>query len=135
MNSVRLIKRYQNRKLYDVESSKYITLEELAKIVRSGEEFIIRDNTTQLDITYSTLLQLIFDNEKRCTEPENSEILKRVIRSKTGSLGGYIKFLEMITAIGSHDSEERGRTHRPVASELAAKKPQQSSFESQDTLN
>jgi len=61
----RTIKRYSNRKLYDTESSKYVTLEEIAQMVKAGEEIVIIDNKTKDDLTAVTLTQIIYEEEKR----------------------------------------------------------------------
>jgi polyhydroxyalkanoate synthesis repressor PhaR len=107
MKNVRIIKRYQNRKLYDTHQSCYVTLEEIAQIIRDGHEIQVIDNKTKRDITYSTQIQLLFDQEKKSKRPENTELLKRVIRSESGVLTGYIKSLEEKLGIGNHAAEEK----------------------------
>lgn len=94
MKDVRIIKRYQNRKLYDTFQSCYVTLEEIAQIVREGNEIQVIDNKTKNDITYMTQIQLLFDQERKSTKPGDTELLKRVIRAEEGTLTGYIKGLE-----------------------------------------
>jgi polyhydroxyalkanoate synthesis repressor PhaR len=61
----RVIKRYSNRKLYDTVSSKYVTLEEIAQMVKAGEELSIIDNRSKDDLTAVTLAQIIYEEEKR----------------------------------------------------------------------
>lgn len=94
MKDVRIIKRYQNRKLYDTFQSCYVTLEEIAQIVREGHEIQVIDNKSKNDITYMTQIQLLFDQERKSLKPGNTELLKRVIRSEEGTLTGYIGSLE-----------------------------------------
>ena len=94
MKDVRNIKRYQNRKLYDTFQSCYVTLEEIAQIVREGNEIQVIDNKTKNDITYQTQIQLLFDQEKKSGRPGNTELLKRVIRSEEGTFTGYIASIE-----------------------------------------
>jgi len=94
MNDTRIIKRYQNRKLYDTHQSCYVTLEEIAQIMREGNEIQVIDNKTKNDITYITQIQLLFDQERKSTKSGNVELLKRVIRSSEGTLTGYIRTLE-----------------------------------------
>lgn len=94
MNDVRIIKRYQNRKLYDTHQSCYVTLEEIAQIIREGHEIQVIDNKTKNDITYMTQIQLLFDQEKKSTRPGDVELLKRVIRSEEGTFTGHIRALE-----------------------------------------
>ncbi|MAF78627.1 MAG: regulator for granula-associated protein [Halobacteriovoraceae bacterium] len=98
MNDVRIIKRYQNRKLYDTHQSCYVTLEEIAQIIREGHEIQVIDNKTKNDITYTTQIQLLFDQEKKSTKAGDTELLKRVIRSTEGTFTGYIRGLEGIEA-------------------------------------
>jgi polyhydroxyalkanoate synthesis repressor PhaR len=94
MKDVRIIKRYQNRKLYDTFQSCYVTLEEISQIVREGNEIQVIDNKTKNDITYTTQLQLLADQERKSLKAGDTELLKRVIRSEEGTLTGYIRGLE-----------------------------------------
>ncbi|MCB9061953.1 MAG: polyhydroxyalkanoate synthesis regulator DNA-binding domain-containing protein [Halobacteriovoraceae bacterium] len=94
MKEVRTIKRYQNRKLYDTHQSCYVTLEEIAQIIREGNEIQVIDNKTKNDITYMTQIQLLFDQEKKSTKAGDVELLKRVIRSEEGTFTGHIRALE-----------------------------------------
>jgi polyhydroxyalkanoate synthesis repressor PhaR len=105
--NVRVIKRYQNRKLYDTRQSCYVTLEEISQIIRDGHEIKVIDNKTKRDITYSTQIQLLFDQEKKSKDVENTQMLKRVIRSESGVFSGYIKQLEQSLKIGDHKNEEK----------------------------
>ncbi len=94
MNDVRIIKRYQNRKLYDTHQSCYVTLEEIAQIIREGHEIQVIDNKTKNDITYTTQIQLLFDQERKSTKAGDTNLLKRVIRCTEGTFTGYIRGLE-----------------------------------------
>ena len=98
MTEARIIKRYQNRKLYDTHQSCYVTLEEIAQIIREGHEIQVIDNKTKNDITYITQIQLLFDQEKKSTRAGDVELLKRVIRGNEGTFTGYIRQLEGIEA-------------------------------------
>lgn len=98
MTEARIIKRYQNRKLYDTHQSCYVTLEEIAQIIREGHEIQVIDNKTKNDITYITQIQLLFDQEKKSTKAGDVELLKRVIRGTEGTFTGYIRGLEGIEA-------------------------------------
>jgi polyhydroxyalkanoate synthesis repressor PhaR len=62
---MRLIRRYGNRKLYDTRESRYVTLEQLAQLVRQGEEIRVVDANTDRDLTSVKLAQIIFEEEKR----------------------------------------------------------------------
>lgn len=61
---MRLIKRYSNRKLYDTESSTYVTLEDVEEMVREGEQVRIVDNSTGDDITSATLAHIVLEQQK-----------------------------------------------------------------------
>ena len=61
----KIVKRYSNRKLYDTERSKYVTLDEIARMIKAGEEVTIIDNETKEDLTSVTLTQIIYEEEKR----------------------------------------------------------------------
>ncbi|MEW5985913.1 MAG: polyhydroxyalkanoate synthesis regulator DNA-binding domain-containing protein [Chloroflexota bacterium] len=60
-----IIKRYPNRKLYDTEAKRYITLEEMAALIRQGQEVQVVDYATGEDLTTLTLTQIIFEQEKK----------------------------------------------------------------------
>jgi len=60
-----VIKRYANRKLYDTSSGRYVTLEEIGAAIQRGEEISIVDHTTGADLTALTLVQVIFEREKK----------------------------------------------------------------------
>jgi polyhydroxyalkanoate synthesis repressor PhaR len=65
MPETRIIKRYANRKLYDTEFSSYVTLEQIAELIRQGVDVQIVDNTSKEDLTSVTLAQIIFEEEKK----------------------------------------------------------------------
>lgn len=75
----RLIKKYKNRRLYDTETSQYITLEQLQSYVTQGLEFKVEDSETAKDLTNSILLQIIVEMEAGPTQFLSSEILKQII--------------------------------------------------------
>ena len=59
------IKKYANRRLYNTGTSTYVTLEDLAAMVKSGEDFVVYDAKTGEDITRSVLAQIIFEQENK----------------------------------------------------------------------
>lgn len=60
-----IIKRYPNRKLYNTETKRYITLEGIADLIRSGQDVQVVDNANGEDLTAITLSQIIFEQEKK----------------------------------------------------------------------
>jgi polyhydroxyalkanoate synthesis repressor PhaR len=75
----KIIKRYTNRKLYDTVESRYVTLDEIAEMVKAGTEVRIIDNRTKEDLTSVTLAQIIFEEEKK-TSKMSLRTLKDLIR-------------------------------------------------------
>jgi polyhydroxyalkanoate synthesis repressor PhaR len=65
MAETRIIKRYANRKLYDTEHSRYVTLDQISEMIRAGDDVKIVDNKTKEDLTTVTLAQIIFEEEKK----------------------------------------------------------------------
>ncbi|MBI4590304.1 MAG: transcriptional regulator [Candidatus Rokubacteria bacterium] len=59
-----VIKRYSNRKLYDTQESRYVTLEELEEMIRAGKEIRVLDAATGEDLTSVTLAQILLENER-----------------------------------------------------------------------
>jgi polyhydroxyalkanoate synthesis repressor PhaR len=75
----KVIKRYTNRKLYDTVESRYVTLDEIAEMIKAGAEVKIIDNRTKEDLTSVTLAQIIFEEEKK-TSKVSLEMLRDLIR-------------------------------------------------------
>src|SRR3982750_3572967 len=65
MPETRIIKRYANRKLYDTEHSRYVTLDQISEMIRNGDDVKIVDNKSKEDLTSVTLAQIIFEEEKK----------------------------------------------------------------------
>jgi polyhydroxyalkanoate synthesis repressor PhaR len=75
------IKRYSNRKLYDSEAGEYVTLEDIAGYVRRGEDVSIVDHASGRDLTSVTLMQVLFQEEKKIGELLPEVVLTRLIRT------------------------------------------------------
>src|SRR5438309_11740795 len=67
MAETRVVKRYANRKLYDTQRSRYVTLDQIAEMIRTGEDVKIIDNNSKEDLTAITLAQIIFEEEKKAS--------------------------------------------------------------------
>jgi polyhydroxyalkanoate synthesis repressor PhaR len=78
---VRLIKRYESRKLYDTEESRYVSLDEMAEWIRGGQEVRVVDNASGADVTAQTLTQIILDEGRRGTSFLPSELLHELVRA------------------------------------------------------
>lgn len=83
-----LVKKYPNRRLYDTRSSRYITLDDLAKTVRTGEDVSVQDAQNGRDITQETLTQIILDRNGGKLLP--ASLLLRLIRLDDAALGEFL---------------------------------------------
>jgi polyhydroxyalkanoate synthesis repressor PhaR len=98
----RLIKRYGNRKLYDTEDSRYVTLEAIAALVRQGEEVRVVDNDTGEDLTAVTFAQIILEEERKKTGLLPLPILRKIIQQGEATLQDLTSRIESgMEAIGS----------------------------------
>ena len=89
------IKKYANRRLYDTESSAYITLDRLAEMVREGREFEVVDAKSGEDITRHVLTQIIVDEEARGSTMLPVNFLKQLIGLYGNSMQGVVpQYLE-----------------------------------------
>jgi len=84
------IKKYANRRLYDTESSTYITLDRLAQMVREGREFEVVDAKSGEDITRHVLTQIIVDEESRGTTMLPINFLKQLIGLYGNSMQNFV---------------------------------------------
>ena len=92
-NRVKIIKRYQNRKLYDTQQSCYVTLDDISKMIRANEEVMVIDNKTKNDITAATLTQIIFEAEKKAAQYAPLYTLREIIQNANGSISSYLSKL------------------------------------------
>jgi polyhydroxyalkanoate synthesis repressor PhaR len=91
----RVIKKYPNRRLYDTDTSSYITLAEIKQLVMNSEPFVVRDAKTGDDLTRSILLQIILEEESQGTPMFTAPVLANIIRfyghTMQGFMGGYLE--------------------------------------------
>lgn len=90
MEKAKIIKRYQNRKLYDTDASCYVTLDEIAEMIQQDEEVTVVDNRNQKDITAATLTQIIFEKQKKSDSPIPISTLRHIIRQGDGSFSSFL---------------------------------------------
>lgn len=86
----KVIKRYTNRKLYDTVESRYVTLDEIAEMVKAGVEVKIIDNRTKEDLTSVTLAQIVFEEEKKKSQMP-LDVLREIIRRPGDTLSDFFK--------------------------------------------
>jgi len=87
---VRVIKKYPNRRLYDTDTSSYITLAEVKALVMDNEPFVVRDAKTNDDLTRSILLQIILEEETAGVPIFSEQILANIIRFYGHSMQDYM---------------------------------------------
>ena len=85
------IKKYANRKLYDSTDKKYVSMDTLSKLIRSGEEISIIDNETGEDLTASIVSSLIARNKSEDNKSVSSGLLIQIFRKGGGALTDYAK--------------------------------------------
>jgi polyhydroxyalkanoate synthesis repressor PhaR len=79
-SGIRVIKKYPNRRLYDTDTSSYITLAEIKQLVMDDERFVVRDAKSNEDLTRSILLQVILEEETAGVPIFSEQVLANIIR-------------------------------------------------------
>jgi polyhydroxyalkanoate synthesis repressor PhaR len=94
-NPQRIIKKYPNRRLYDTDTSSYITLAEIKQLVMESEPCMVVDAKTGEDLTRSILLQIILEEEANGSPMFTAPVLSNIIRfyghAMQGMMGGYLE--------------------------------------------
>ena len=103
----KVIKRYTNRKLYDTVESRYVTLDEIASMIKAGVEVKIIDNKSKEDLTSVTLAQIVFEEEKKSSRMPLS-VLREIIRHPGESLTDFM-LKEVNPRVASIREEAQGR--------------------------
>jgi len=116
MNSARIIKKYPNRRLYDTDESRYITLADIKDLVKCKTDFVVIDKKSGDDITRSILLQVISEQEQQGEAIMSQDFLSQVIRSYGKSVPGFLaKYLEQsMKLILMQQQNLRGQVRRVV---------------------
>jgi polyhydroxyalkanoate synthesis repressor PhaR len=104
MSEPKVIKRYANRKLYDTQRSRYVTLDQIADMIRAGQDVKIVDNNSKDDLTSITLAQIIFEQEKKQKTFLPLGAMKDIIASGGASL----------SELASHAGAQVSKTMRQV---------------------
>ena len=106
-----VIKKYANRRLYNTATSAYVTLEDLARMVREGVEFVVYDAKTNDDLTRQILTQIIFEEESRGEALLPVQFLRQLIGFYGGQMQGVLpSYLEMsLDAFSRQQEQMRGQ--------------------------
>src|SRR6204780_6021180 len=104
-----VVKKYANRRLYNTESSSYITLENLAEMVRAGRDFVVYDAKSGDDITRGVLTQIIVEEEGKGQNLLPTNFLRQLIGFYGGSMQGLVpKYLEhAMSSFAQHQEQMR----------------------------
>ncbi|HEY0292967.1 MAG TPA: polyhydroxyalkanoate synthesis repressor PhaR [Hansschlegelia sp.] len=113
------IKKYANRRLYNTGTSTYVTLEDLAAMVKKGDDFHVVDAKTNDDITHQVLTQIIFEQEHKGQNLLPITFLRQLIRFYGDSIQSFVpKYLELsMGALAREQDKVRGgmaKTFSPV---------------------
>ena len=134
----RIIKKYPNRRLYDTQTSSYITLAEIKRLVMASEPFVVRDAKTHEDLTRSILLQIILEEEAGGTPMFSTSVLANIIRfyghAMQGFMGGYLeKNIQTLQDIQTKLAEQsKGLTPEMWAQFMAMQAPMMQSLVAQN---
>jgi polyhydroxyalkanoate synthesis repressor PhaR len=118
-----VVKKYANRRLYNTESSSYITLDNLADMVRLGRDFVVYDARSGDDITRGVLTQIIVEEENKGRALLPTTFLRQLIGFYGDSLGGVVpRYLEhTMTAIARQQEQMRDAVQNTMGSLLPPK--------------
>ena len=116
MSAPRIIKKYPNRRLYDTEESKYITLGDIKNLVINKIDFTVIDKKSGSDITRTILLQVISEQEQHGEAIMSQDFLSQVIRSYGKVVPGFMSnYLEQSTKLFMTQQQNiRGQVKRVV---------------------
>ena len=108
---MRAFKKYPNRRLYDIEESRYVTVEDIRGIILNGESISVVDSKTEKDLTRSVLMQIISEQEGEGHEPIlTNRVLEQLIRfygdAMQNVFGRYIE-QSIMTFLEQHDHYRR----------------------------
>ncbi len=105
----RIIKRYENRKLYDTEAKRYVRLADLAELIREGQELEVLDNATGQDLTAETLIKIIAEGGESARAIPPVEALHHLVRFGADSItSGLSQLQQAVDRVIQKTLERRG---------------------------
>lgn len=111
-----LIKRYPNRKLYDTEAKRYVSLDDVARMIRQGTDIQVVDHTTGGDLTTLTLVQVIAEQQKQGSGVLPLPLLQGLVQAGSATLAGLWRgLLSPLDLLQQVDDEIERRVLRLVA--------------------
>ncbi len=114
---MRQFKKYPNRRLYDIEESKYVTVEDIRKIILKGESITVVDSKTEKELTRTVLMQIISEQEAEGHEPIlTNRVLEQLIRFYGDSMQSVFgKYIEQSIATFLDQQERYRRNMRDLS--------------------
>lgn len=109
---MRTIKRYANRKLYDTQTGSYITLDDIAALIRIGEEIEVLDHASGRDLTTITLMQIVFEEEKRANSHIPRAVMTQVVQAGENLRSSFSPLLDPDSAFQAELQRRINRLHR-----------------------
>lgn len=109
-----VIKRYPNRKLYDTEAKRYVTLDHIAALIQANEDVLVIDHETGEDLTNLTLSQIIFEQEKKGSGLLSRSLLTNLIRTGGDTLEQVRRALIAPLHLDSGGKESSGKDRAVV---------------------
>ena len=120
----RVIKKYPNRRLYDTDTSSYITLVEVKQLVLDNQSFVVRDAKTSEDLTRSILLQIILEEEAAGAPMFTEAALANMIRFYGNAMQGFMgNYLEKNVQAFTDMQAKLAEMGRKIAMHVAATAP------------
>lgn len=121
-DGVRTLKKYPNRRLYDTQTSSYITLADVKKMVMEHERFVVRDAKSGDDLTRSILLQIILEEESGGAPVFSEQMLAQIIRfyghTMQGLMGSYLeKNLQAFVDLQNRLTEQAQKAQKALGTE------------------
>lgn len=108
-----VIKRYPNRKLYDTEAKRYVTLDNITQMIQQGQEILVIDHETGEDLTNLTLSQIIFEQEKKGSGLMSRSLLTNLIRASGDTIDQMKRALMRGTEVGDVREVAAEKTAEP----------------------
>src|ERR1700722_14275737 len=116
-----VVKKYANRRLYNTESSSYITLENLADMVRAGRDFVVYDAKTGDDITRGVLTQIIVEEEGKGHNLLPTNFLRQLIGFYGGAMQGVVPgYLDQAMKAFTQHQEQMKETMRKTVGSMSS---------------
>ena len=100
------IKRYPNRKLYDTEAKRYVTLEDITEMIRADQDIHVTDHESGDDLTTLTLTQIILEQEKKASGFLPRSLLTSLIRTGGDTLEQVVRSLQVTLTLSGHGNDD-----------------------------